>query len=149
MNFNHEPRVSQKKKMKTAELEKRILSSGLKITRLRRIILEILIQADDHLNVAQIHSLACQGDDFFALASVYRNMNLMLSIGMLTAHQFKSGQAYYELADTNPHDHLIDLTSGQIIEFRNAALDQLKAKIAKQYGYRSEDCHVEFYARPM
>lgn len=134
---------------KIIAIEAYIVKHGLRLTRLRRIILDILIKQETHLSVAQIHLLACDNTYDFAVASVYRNINTLVVIGVVESHQFKKGQATYELAGKKPHAHLIDLESGQVIEFRHAALDLLKAEIAKTYGYRTEDCHIELYAHPM
>lgn len=137
------------KNSKLVFFEKESVKHGLRLTRLRKIILGILFRTKQHLNIAQIHHLACGKKYDFAVASVYRNINALVAIGVVEAHQFKKGYATYELAGTNPHDHLIDLDSGRIIEFQNTALDQLKVKIAKQHGYRADACHIEFYAYPI
>lgn len=149
MGFFQNMTKLQSSKDKVAELERYIVKRGLRLTPLRRIILEILVTEKEHLTVAQIHLLACNNKSDFAVASVYRNINILVSIGVVEAHQFKKGYATYELAGAKPHDHLIDLDSGRIIEFQNTALDQLKAEIAKQHGYRADACHIEFYAYPI
>lgn len=146
---NNEMRRPQSNKDKITVIECYLVERGLRLTRLRRIILEIFIKSKTHLTVTQIHLLACGCKYDFAIASIYRNVNILVSIGVVETHQFKKGHATYELAGAKSHDHLIDLDSGQIIEFQSSALDKLKAKIAKQYGYRTDACHIEFYAYPL
>lgn len=146
MDLYQSMKTPKSNKDKVTAIERYIVKRGLKLTRLRRIVLEILIKEKEHLTVAQIHLLACGNKYDFAVASVYRNINTLVSIGVVESHQFKKGHATFELAGAERHDHLIDLDSGRIIEFQNTALDQLKAQIAEQHGYRTNDCHIEFYA---
>lgn len=147
--YINEMRTPQSVKNQIIAIESYIAKRGLKLTRLRKIVLEVLITEKEHLTVAQIHLLACKNKHDFAMASIYRNINTLVAIGVVEAHQFKKGHATYELARAKPHDHLIDLDSGRIIEFQNTALDQLKAQIAKQHGYRADACRIEFYAYPI
>lgn len=130
-------------------LEDRCKRSGLKITAQRRLILEVLHRADDHPSVDDIHERVRRSDPRISMATVYRTLNLLEGAGIIERRQFDGLRTQYELAGDAPHDHLIDLESGKVIEFQDDAFDALKAEIAARFGYRFSEARVEIYAKPI
>lgn len=149
MDLCHLMRTTQENLNEVSLIEKQLIGHGLKTTPLRRLILGVLVKETTHLTVAQICLLVSNNKHKIALASVYRNINTLISLGIVDTHQFKKGQATYELAGAKPHDHLIDIDSGRIIEFHSSALDNLKEEIADKYGYEIDNSHIAFYAHPI
>lgn len=131
-------------------LERRCLEKGLRLTFARRTILSILAQAEAHLTADEIyrHILKDDIDTTLSVSSIYGNTKMLVQAGVIEVRKFQSKQSYYSSLHTDNQDQLIDTESGQVIEFRNAALDKLKAEIAKEYGYSVTDCRVELYTKP-
>lgn len=134
-------------------LEHKCLNQGVCITYSRRIILGILEQATEHLTVEAIYRIALLKDTAVTLSTVYSSLRKLAKAGVIERRRFQSKQSYYSASDSDsdsgPRDQLVDIDSGRVIEFRNQALDQLKAEIAQEYGFSIADCRVEFYARPL
>lgn len=128
------------------DLERKCLKQGVRVTYTRRIILSVLDQAQSHLTVEDIYRLI-QTTDEMSLSTIYSNIRGLVAAGVIERRQFQSKHSYYSGSHSQPQDQLVDIESGTVIEFRNAALDQLKADIAQEYGFSIEDCRVEFYSR--
>ncbi len=131
--------------MKT-KLEKQCIELGLKMTDQRRVISNVLSDADDHPNVETVHSRANKIDSRISLATVYRTLRLFEDVGILERHDFGDGRARYEKADQDHHDHLIDVKSGKVIEFQNRDIERLQETIAKELGYDLVGHRLELYA---
>lgn len=131
-------------------LERKCLEKGLRLTYARRTILSILAQAEAHLTADEIYRHVLKDDigTTLSVSSIYGNTKVLVEAGVIEVRKFQSRQSYYSSLYTDLQDQLIDTESGQVIEFRNAALDKLKAEIAKEYGYSVADCRVELYTKP-
>ena len=119
---------------------------GLKMTGQRRVIARVLSDADDHPNVETVHHRANSIDGRISLATVYRTLRLFEEIDILDRHDFGDGRARYEQADQDHHDHLIDVKSGEVIEFQNREIEQLHFAVAKRLGYKLVGHKLELYA---
>ena len=118
---------------------------GLRLTDQRRVVAAVLEQSADHPDVEELYRRASKLDAGISLATVYRTVKLFEDWGMLEKHEFGDGRARYETADGDHHDHLIDLTSGQVIEFVDKEIEQLQEKIARKLGYRLKGHRLELY----
>jgi len=117
----------------------------MKMTGQRRIIARVLSDASDHPDVEELHRRALAEDANISIATVYRTVRLFEEAGILERLDFGDGRARYEDASGTHHDHLIDIQSGRIIEFHNAAIEALQEKIAAELGYRLVDHKLELY----
>ncbi|MBT5241740.1 MAG: transcriptional repressor [Rhodospirillaceae bacterium] len=127
-------------------LERRCIDQGMKMTEQRRVIARVLSHADDHPDVEEVHRRSAEEDSRISIATVYRTMRLFEEAGIVARHDFGDGRARYEEASSAHHDHLIDIKSGQVIEFRNEEIERLQAEVAKAHGYRLVDHRLELYA---
>ncbi|MDH3741695.1 MAG: transcriptional repressor [Hyphomicrobiales bacterium] len=112
----------------------------------RRVIARIIAESDDHPDVEEMHRRAAAVDDRISIATVYRTVRLFEDAGILERVDFRDGRARYEEASSEHHDHLIDLQSGQIIEFHNEKIEQLQELVARELGYRLVDHRLELFA---
>ena len=122
---------------------------GLRLTDQRRTIAAVLEESTDHPDVEELYSRASKRDSNISLATLYRTVKLFEDWGMLDKHEFGDGRARYETADRDHHDHLIDLTTGQVIEFVDKDIEKLQEKIAEKLGYRLVDHRMELFATPL
>ena len=129
-------------------LERRCIDQGMKMTGQRRVIAHVLSGADDHPDVEEVHKRSAIVDPRISIATVYRTMRLFEEAGIVARHDFGDGRARYEEASSTHHDHLIDIKSGQVIEFRNEEIERLQSEVAKAHGYRLVDHRLELYAVP-
>ena len=126
-------------------IEKLCSDKGLKMTEQRRTIARVLSQANDHPDVEQVYRRATKLDPRISIATVYRTVKLFEEANILTRHDFGDGRARYEEAPAEHHDHLIDMNSGQVIEFVDEEIERLQEAIAKRLGYRLIDHRLELY----
>jgi len=134
--------------MKTTILE-RCEANGLRMTDQRRTIAGVLQEADDHPDVEELYNRAAAVDPKISLATVYRTVKLFEETGILEKHEFGDGRARYEAADREHHDHLIDVHSGEVIEFVDSEIEELQERIAAKLGYRLMGHRLELYAVPL
>jgi Fur family ferric uptake transcriptional regulator len=132
-----------------SRLEKLCQDKGLKMTEQRRVIARVLSDADDHPDVEQLYRRASKIDPGISLATVYRTVRLFEEASILERHDFGDGRARYEEAPENHHDHLIDIQSGQVIEFSNEEIEKLQHRVAEQLGYKLVGHRLELYAVPL
>ena len=118
---------------------------GLRLTEQRRVIARVLEAADDHPDVEELYTRASAIDPNISIATVYRTVKLFEEANILEKHEFGDGRARYESADRDHHDHLIDLTSGEVIEFVDAEIEALQEKIAAKLGYTLKGHRLELY----
>ena len=130
-------------------LEKLCMDKGMRMTEQRRVIARVLSVAADHPDVEEIHRRATEIDSNISIATVYRTMRLFEEAGVVERHDFQDGRARYEEATEDHHDHLIDLRSGQVIEFVNEEIEALQKRIAEQHGYKLVDHRLELYGVPL
>ena len=115
----------------------------------RRIIVAVLQAADDHPDVEELYNRASAADPGISLATVYRTVKLFEETGILEKHEFGDGRARYETADRDHHDHLIDVHSGEVIEFLDPEIEALQEKIAAKLGYRLMGHRLELFGVPL
>ena len=118
----------------------------------RLIIAKVLDEAKDHPNVDEVHRRAADIDPHISLATVYRTVRRFEQLGMLERHAFRGGPTRVERSAADPdqhHDHLIDLTSGRVVEFRSEEIERLQVEIARRLGYRLVGHRLELYAEPI
>ena len=132
-------------------IEQQCLSKGVKLTEQRRIIAKVISESkaaygeSDHPDVDELYSRVSKVDPKISIATVYRTVKLFEEAGILTKHDFKGGKARYEAMIESHHDHLIDIKSGEIIEFVDEEIEELQKKVAKKYGYKLVDHILELY----
>lgn len=123
----------------------RSIAKGLRMTDQRRTIAGVLEEADDHPDVEELHTRATALDDRISIATVYRTVKLFEEAGLLEKHEFGDGRARYEDAERDHHDHLIDMQTGEVIEFVDPDIEALQEKIAARLGYDLKDHRLELY----
>lgn len=132
-----------------SHLEQLCAEKNLRMTDQRRIIARVLSDSDDHPDVEEVYRRASALDSNISLSTVYRTVRLFEEEGILEKHEFRDGRARYERVDKSHHDHLIDLKSGQVIEFRNEEIEKLQKKIAEELGFKLIDHRLELYGTPI
>jgi Fur family transcriptional regulator, ferric uptake regulator len=133
----------------TSRLEQLCIDKGLKMTEQRRVIARVLSEAADHPDVEAVHRRATEIDAKISIATVYRTVRLFEEASILARHDFGDGRARYEEATSDHHDHLIDVQSGRVIEFRNEAIEQLQRDVAERLGYKLVGHRLELFAVPL
>lgn len=128
-------------------LEKKCMERGLRMTDQRRIIAQVLSEATDHPDAEEVYTRASLKDPKISLATVYRTVRLFDEAGIIETHDFRDGRARYELAEGEHHDHLIDVQTGDVIEFVDPEIEALQEKIAEKLGYELVDHRMELYGR--
>lgn len=134
-------------KAKAKHLEKSLRDAGVRMTRQRLVLLEVLAAADDHPDAAELHKRVQTHDAGVSLATVYRTLTELEGQGMIQRHSFDGASARFETADRDHHDHMIDVESGAVMEFANARIERLQAEIAAELGYEIVSHRLELYVR--
>ena len=129
----------------TETIEKKCILKGVKLTAQRKIIAQIMSDSSDHPDVDELYKRVSKIDSKISIATVYRTVKLFEEIGILAKHDFKGGKARYEELSEGHHDHLIDIKTGEIIEFVDEDIEKLQKKIAEKYGYDLVDHKLELY----
>tara|TARA_Y100000590_G_scaffold427424_1_gene537571 strand:+ start:633 stop:1046 length:414 start_codon:yes stop_codon:yes gene_type:complete len=129
----------------TKNIEEKCLAKGVKLTDQRKIIAKVMSDADDHPDVDELYKRVSKIDSKISIATIYRTVKLFEEAGILTKHDFKGNKARYEQLDDDHHDHLIDLKTGEIIEFVDEEIEKLQKKVADKYGYELVDHKLELY----
>ena len=130
-------------------IEEKCKQKGVRLTDQRKVIAQVLSESKevygskDHPDVDELHKRVCSIDDKISIATVYRTVKLFEEAGILTKHDFKTGKARYEMVDD--HNHLIDIKTGEIIEFVDEEINMLQKKIAEKHGYNLVDHRLELY----
>jgi len=127
------------------DLEALCAERGLRITEQRRVIARVLSESEDHPDVEKLHERALAVDPHISIATVYRTVRLFEEAGILDRHDFGDGRARYEAAPEAHHDHLIDVETGNVIEFVDPELEALQKQIAEKLGFRLVDHRMELY----
>ena len=130
-------------------LEEQCAKKGMRMTDQRRVIAQVIEAAIDHPDVEELYRRASAQDSRISLSTVYRTLNLFEEAGLVTKHDFRDGRARFELIPDEHHDHLIDIRSGRVIEFRNEEIEAIQDVIAKRLGYKLVDHRLELYAVPL
>ena len=132
-----------------SRLEQLCIDKGLKMTEQRRIIARVLSDAADHPDVEAVHRRANAIDPKISIATVYRTVRLFEEANILARHDFGDGRSRYEEMPAHHHDHLIDLQTGRVIEFRDEEIERLQRDAAARLGYRLVDHRLELFAVPL
>jgi len=128
-----------------SRLEKLCADKGLKMTEQRRVIARVLSESEDHPDVEAVHARASAIDSHISIATVYRTVRLFEEAGILERHEFGDGRSRFEAATETHHDHLIDVETGNVIEFVDEELELLQRRIAEKLGFRLVDHRMELY----
>ena len=126
-------------------IEQKCIAKGVKLTDQRKIIAKVMSEANDHPNVDELYNRVSKIDAKISIATVYRTVKLFEEAGILAKHEFKGGKARYEEISESHHDHLIDVKTGEIIEFVDDEIEKLQKKVADKYGYDLVDHKLELY----
>ena len=126
-------------------IEQKCIAKGVKLTDQRKIIAKIMSNSHDHPDVDELYKRASKIDSKISIATVYRTVKLFEESGIVTKHDFKGGKARYEELNEGHHDHLIDIKTGEIIEFVDDEIEKLQQKVAEKYGYKLVDHKLELY----
>ncbi len=129
----------------TSRIEQACIDKGLKMTGQRRLIARVLSEAKDHPDVEEVYGRAVALDPHISLATVYRTVRLLESAEIIDRHVFRDGRARYEELSGSHHDHLIDMDSGEVTEFRDEEIEILQRRIAEKLGYRLIDHRLALY----
>ncbi|MBN9025273.1 MULTISPECIES: Fur family transcriptional regulator [Kaistia] len=130
-------------------LEDACVEKGMRMTEQRRVIARVLDAATDHPDVEEVYRRASAIDPRISISTVYRTVKLFEDAGMIERHDFRDGRSRYEAVSEEHHDHLIDLRSGDVIEFRSEEIEALQELIARRLGYKLVDHRLELYAVPI
>lgn len=133
----------------TDTIESRCEAKGLRMTGQRRMIAQVLEGSDDHPDVEELYARASERDPNISIATVYRTVKLFEEAGILDKLEFGDGRARYEDAEREHHDHLIDMHSGEVIEFVDAEIEELQDRIARKLGYELKGHKLELYGVPL
>ena len=126
-------------------IEKKCELKGVKLTEQRKIIAKVMSESNDHPNVDELYNRVSKVDSKISIATVYRTVKLFEESGILAKQEFKGDKARYEELNEGHHDHLIDIKSGEIIEFVDEEIEKLQKKVAEKYGYELVDHKLELY----
>ena len=127
------------------KIEEKCISKGVKLTDQRKVIAKVMSTSNNHPDVDELHKRVNKIDKKISIATVYRTVKLFEESGIVEKHDFKGGKARYEEAPEEHHDHLIDINSGEIIEFVDKDIEILQNKVAKKLGYKLVDHKLELY----
>ena len=129
----------------TETIEQKCIAKGVKLTEKRKIIAKVMSAATDHPDVDELYNRVSKIDSKISIATVYRTVKLFEESGIVAKHDFKGGKARYEELSESHHDHLIDIKTGEIIEFVDDEIEELQKKVAEKYGYDLVDHKLELY----
>ena len=127
----------------SSDIENKCIKQGVRLTDQRKLVAKIMSEAEDHPDVDELHKRVSLIDKKISIATVYRTVKLFEESGILMKHDFKDGKARYELNDD--HNHLIDIKTGNIIEFTSNEIESIQKKIAEKHGYKLVDSKLELY----
>jgi len=132
-----------------SRIEQICIDKGMKMTGQRRVIAQVLSDSEDHPNVDEVYRRATSIDPKISIATVYRTVRLFEEANILEKHDFGDGSARYEEASDDHHDHLINVHSGDVIEFRNEEIEALQSKIAERHGLKLVGHRLELFGVPI
>ena len=134
---------------KLTAIEEACAAKGMRMTEQRRVIARVLGQAQDHPDVEELYRRAAKIDDKISISTVYRTVRLLEDAGIIERHDFREGRARYEQMPEEHHDHLINLRTGEVTEFRSEEIERLQEAVARKLGYRLVEHRLELYAVPL
>ncbi|MGO4438681.1 Fur family transcriptional regulator [Rhizobium sp. RAF56] len=130
-------------------LEELCAERGMRMTEQRRTIAKIIQESEDHPDVEELHRRAVAVDPKISISTVYRTVKLFEDAGIIARHDFRDGRSRYETIPEEHHDHLINLKTGQVIEFRSPEIEALQERIAREHGFKLVDHRLELYGVPL
>jgi len=133
----------------TSSIEGLCLKKGMRMTDQRRVIARVLSDAEDHPDVEEVYRRSTAIDSGISIATVYRTVRLFEDAGILERHDFRDGRSRYETVSEEHHDHLINLDTGEVLEFHSDEVEELQEKIAEKLGFRLVDHRMELYGVPL
>ena len=134
---------------RATNIEAQCVAKGMRMTEQRRIIARVLAQSADHPDVEELYRRCAEIDHHISISTVYRTVKLFEDAGIIERHDFREGRARYEQIRETHHDHLVNLRTGEVIEFQSEEIEQLQREIARRLGYRLVDHRLELYAVPL
>ena len=129
----------------SSAIEDKCAGKGVRLTDQRRLIAKVMSESEDHPDVDELHKRVNNIDSKISIATVYRTVKLFEETGIVAKHDFKGTKARYETLNESHHDHLIDIKTGEIIEFVDEEIEKLQNKVAEKYGYELVDHKLELY----
>lgn len=129
------------------QLEQALRQAGVRITRQRAALLKVLAASDDHPDATELHTRAEAAGAGVSLATVYRTLTTLQAQGVIDKLEFRGEPARWEAADQRHHDHMIDVDTGEVVEFLNDRIERLQAQIAAEMGYEIVHHRLELYVR--
>ena len=140
---------TSKNTLEKKNIEALCAAKGMRMTEQRRVIARVLADSDDHPDVEELYRRCAKVDDRISISTVYRTMRLFEDAGIIERHDFRDGRSRYETSPEAHHDHLINLRSGEVIEFQSEEIERLQAEVARKLGYRLVDHRLDLYAVPI
>jgi Fur family ferric uptake transcriptional regulator len=134
---------------KPRDIEAACVAKGMRMTEQRRVIARVLASAADHPDVEELYRRCAAVDERISISTVYRTVKLFEDAGIIERHDFRDGRARYEQMPDMHHDHLINLRTGEVIEFQSEEIERLQTEVARRLGYRLVDHRLELYAIPL
>lgn len=134
---------------RTKTMEDALRANGVRMTRQRAAILEVIASSEDHPDANELHRRAQAIDATVSLSTVYRTLNVLQEQDVVQRHAFEGAPARFEPADAPHHDHIIDIETGAVLEFHNERIERLQAEIAKELGYEVVRHRLELYCRKL
>ena len=129
----------------SSEIENKCLAKGVRLTEQRKLVAKVMSESEDHPDVDELHKKVSKLDSRVSIATVYRTVKLFEEVGIVSKHDFKGNKARYEEVPKEHHDHLIDINTGEIIEFVDQDIEKLQKKVAEKLGYKLVDHRLELY----
>lgn len=131
----------------TSEIERLCMKKNMRMTDQRRVIARVLSEAADHPDVEEVYRRSTDIDNNISIATVYRTVRLFEEADILERHDFRDGRSRYELVTEHHHDHLVDVETGEVIEFHDDEIEKIQEIISKRLGYNLIDHRLELYGR--
>jgi Fur family ferric uptake transcriptional regulator len=141
--------ATPEKRPHNRDIEALCAAKGMRMTGQRRTIARVLADSEDHPDVEELYRRCSAIDQQISISTVYRTVKLFEDAGIIERHDFRDGRARYEQSPDTHHDHLINLRTGEVIEFRNEEIERLQTEIVRKLGYRLVDHRLELYAVPI
>ena len=138
-----------KRQTSNRDIEALCAAKGMRMTGQRRTIARVLAESEDHPDVEELYRRCSQVDQQISISTVYRTVKLFEDAGIIERHDFRDGRARYEQSPDTHHDHLINLRTGEVVEFRNEEIERLQTEIVRKLGYLLVDHRLELYAVPI
>ncbi len=141
--------IPEKDLSERRNIEALCVAKGMRMTEQRRVIARVLAGSEDHPDVEELYRRCAKVDDRISISTVYRTVRLFEDAGIIERHDFREGRARYESSRESHHDHLINLRSGEVIEFQSEEIERMQAEVARKLGYKLVDHRLELYAVPL